>query len=203
MKLLLCAALLWVNAYSVLHAVGSSAEEITAEYKEGVYHLTANFIVETSAEKVVAALTDYENITKLHPAIIESEILENNTGGNNAASTSKAEIHKVKIRTIVKDCALFFCKKITRVENITQRAFDSIDAEVVPFLSDLRSGQTSWKFVRVGNHTEVSYQATMQPKFWIPPVIRSRTVTKKFAKRIAEIVQRLQTIAPSYPMPNE
>ena len=177
-----------------------------------MYHLTANFIVETSAEKVVAALTDYENITKLHPAIIESEILENNTGGNNTAgnnagsnqaSTSKAEIHKVKIRTVVKDCALFFCKKITRVENITQRAFDSIDAEVVPFLSDLRSGQTSWKFVRVGNHTEVSYQATMQPKFWIPPVIRSRTVTKKFAKRIAEIVQRLQTIAPSYSMPNE
>ena len=191
MKLILCAALVWLivwlNAYSVLHAVGSSAEEITAEYKEGVYHLTANFIVETSAEKVVAALTDYENITELHPSIIESEILENNIDTN-----------KVRIRTVVKDCALFFCKKITRVENITQHAFESIDAEVVPFLSDLRSGHTSWKFVSDDGYTKVSYQATMEPKFWIPPVVRSRTVTKKFIKRIEEIVQRLQMIAPSY-----
>lgn len=184
MKYILCAALVWINACCVLHA-----EEVTAEYIQGVYHLSANFIVEASAESVVAALTDYDNITQLHPAIIESEVLETNSGATSA-----------RIRTVVKDCAIFFCKKITRVENITQRGLESIDAEVVPFLSDLRSGHTSWKFVSVDNHTEVTYQATMQPKFWIPPLIRSRTVTKKFKKRITEIVQRLQVLAPSYPV---
>lgn len=187
MKFTLCAALIWINACGVLHA-----EEITAEYIQGVYHLNASFIVEASAEQVVAALTDYENITQLHPTIIESEVLETNSGATSA-----------RIRTVVKDCAIFFCKKITRVENIIQRGLQSIDAEVVPFLSDLRSGHTSWKFVSVGDHTEVKYQATMQPKFWIPPLIRSRTVTKKFRKRISQIVQRLQMIAPSYSLQNE
>ncbi|MFK7817033.1 MAG: SRPBCC family protein [Gammaproteobacteria bacterium] len=184
MKLILCVALVWINACCILHA-----EEITAEYKQGVYHLNASFIVEASAEKVVAALTDYENISQLHPTIIESEILE----------TTSSKI-TARIRTVVKDCAIFFCKKITRVENITQRGFASLDAEVVPFLSDLRSGHTSWKFVSVDNHTEVTYLATMQPKFWIPPLIRSHTVTNKFKKRISEIVQRLQVLAPSYPL---
>ncbi len=182
MKLILCAAFIWINVCCILHA-----EEITAEYKQGIYYLNASFIVEASPESVVAALTDYENISQLHPSIIESEILE----------TTSSRI-SARIRTVVKDCAIFFCKKITRVENITQSGFESLDAEVVPFLSDLRSGHTSWKFVGVDNHTEVTYQATMQPKFWIPPLIRSHTVTKKFKKRISEIVQRLQMLAPSY-----
>ncbi len=165
------------------------AEEITAEYKQGVYYLHASFIVDASAESVVGVLTDYENITQLHPTIIESEILETTSSRTSA-----------RVRTVVKDCAIFFCKKITRVENITQHGFETLDAEVVPFLSDLRSGHTSWKFVRGDNFTQVTYQATMQPKFWIPPVIRSHTVTKRFEKRITEIVQRLQAIAPSYPI---
>lgn len=178
MKNVLCVLLIWLSANCLLNAA-----DISAEYKNGTYHLNATFTVEAGAEAVIDVLTDYENIGQLHPTIIESEVL-----GRSSENSSR-------IRTIVKDCAVFFCKKITRVENVKQIGLDSLEAEVVPFLSDLRSGHTKWEFLERSEFTEVKYHATMQPKFWIPPIIRSKMVPKKFKKRIAELVQRLQMIA--------
>lgn len=180
MKIFLCAVLLWCSASNLF------AAEITAKYKEGSYYLNATFEVEASADKIIGVLTDYENITRLNPSIVESEILE---------SPSQ---ERTRIRTVVKDCAIFFCKEIIRVENVTQHGLTSLEAEVLPFLSDLRSGHTQWKFLERGGVTEVTYQSSMQPKFWIPPIIRSHTVTRKIKKRIMETVQRLQSLAPEY-----
>jgi len=181
MNKLACVLLLWCNASGALFA----AEQF-AKYEEGSYYLDAKFTVEASAEEVISLLTDYENIAQLHPSIVESEILD----------TSKED--RTKIRTVVKDCVIFFCKEVVRVENVSQDGLTSIAAEVVPFLSDLRSGHTDWTFMQQGDVTTVTYQSSMQPKFWIPPFIRSHTVTKKLEKRIMEMVMRIQAKAPNY-----
>ena len=177
MKVILCAALIGCSISIV------RAAEVTAEYKESKYYLNAAFEVEASTESIISVLTDFENIAQLNPAIIESEIVEYSSD------------NKTRIRTVVKDCALFFCKEIVRVENVTQHGLDSLEAEVIPFLSDLRSGYTLWTFQQQGAITKVSYQSSMQPKFWIPPIIRSHTVTSKIKKRIMQTILRLQTLA--------
>lgn len=181
MKKILCVLLLCSNA-SVI-----SAAEISAEYEEGVYDLNAKFEVEASAEEVISLLTDYENIDQLHSSIVDSEVV--------ATSTE----HKSRIRTVVKDCVIFFCKEVIRVENVTQHSDDSIEAEVIPFLSDFRSGYTKWEILQQGDVTTVTYQSTMQPKFWIPPLIRSHTITKKLKTRILEMAMQIQSLAPGYP----
>jgi len=181
MKKLLCVILLWCSASS-----GVFSAQQSAKFENDVYILNASFEVEASIEDIIHLLTDFENITQLHPSIIESELLP-----------SLAD-DKTRIRTVVKDCVLFFCKEIVRVENVIQYGNESLVAEVVPFLSDLRSGQTHWNFQRQGKVTTVMYQSTMQPKFWIPPIIRSRTVTKKLENRIMEMIMRIQAKAPDY-----
>ena len=159
----------------------AQAAEIAAEYKDGVYHVHASFEVVTSPEKLIYVLTDYENITQLHPSVLESEVISVND-------------RSTRIRTVVKDCAFLFCKKIIRVENIRQDGVDRLVAEVLPMLSDLRMGQTIWEFVRGDGVTVVKYQSTMQPKFWIPPLIRSHAVTNKLEHRMAEIIKTLQML---------
>jgi Polyketide cyclase / dehydrase and lipid transport. len=181
MKKLLCVILLWCNASSSVF----SAEQ-SAKFENDVYYLNATFEVESNVEDIVRLLTDFENIAQLHPSIIESELLP-----------SLSE-DKSRIRTVVKDCVLFFCKEIVRVENVFQQSNESLEAEVVPFLSDFRSGYTKWDFQQQGKLTTVMYQATMQPKFWIPPIIRSHTVTKKLETRIMEMIKRIQDKAPNY-----
>ena len=179
MKTLLCVALLWLHSFCFLQAA-----EISAQYKKGVYLVNANFIVNARAEDIISVITDFENIAQLNPAIIESEVLE---------ATMQ---DSTRVRTVLKDCALFFCKKITRVEQVSVEGKQTLEAEVIPFLSDLREGYTKWEFKPSGEQTRVHYHATIQPKFWIPPWIRSRTVTKKIKKRMLQTIIRLQALAP-------
>ena len=175
MKVLVWAVLLCLFVQGV-----TQAAEVAAKYKEGVYHLRASFEVATSPEKLVNVLTDYENITQLHPSVLESEIISEND-------------HSTRIRTVVEDCVFLFCKKIIRVENIRLEGFSSLVAEVLPMLSDLRMGQTKWEFIQSDAVTIVNYQSSIQPKFWIPPFVRSYTVTNKLEYRMAEIIETLQT----------
>ena len=38
----------------------------------------------------------------------------------------------------------------------------------------------------------VRFDASMQPKFWIPPIIRTYVLKKKFKHRVIETVELLQ-----------
>ncbi len=175
MKVFAYVSLLWLNAWVFVYAA-----EVSVRYEDKTYHLSANFEVEATPERVMEVLTDFENIADLNPAIIESEL---------QPSPIKDSI---RVRTLVKDCVLFFCKSITRVEDIDQTKNEKLEAFIVPMLSDLRSGTAVWVLSQHPIGTSVQYQASMQPKFWIPPVIRSYVLTKKFKKRVVESVELLQ-----------
>ena len=167
-----------------LWATTLHASEVSVKYSEGTYLINANFTVDAHTKDILRVITDFENIAELNPAIIESEVLE--------ATMQDA----TRVRTVLKDCALFFCKKITRVEQVKVNGTKTLEAEVIPFLSDLREGYTKWEFKPSGEQTQVYYHASIQPKFWIPPWIRSRTVTKKIKKRMLQTIMRLQSLAP-------
>lgn len=156
------------------------AKEFNVTYKDKTYYLYAEFEVAASPERVMEVLTDFEHIADLNPAIIESEI---QTSPNNIG---------LRVRTVIEDCVLFFCKKITRVEDITQHKNTKLEALIIPMISDLRSGYATWELTQQPTGTFVKYDAHMQPKFWIPPIIRSYVLTKKFTKRVKESVELLQ-----------
>lgn len=178
MKTACCVLLLWLNVVVIVHA-----EEVNVLYDKGTYYLTAEFDVEASPARVMQVLNDYENISDLNPAITVSELLESPDNST------------IRIRTVVHDCILFFCKDITRVEDVQQEGNEKLEAFLIPMLSDLRSGYASWALTENSLGTTVKYEANMQPKFWVPPIIRSVVLTKKFKKRVTETVKRVQTVA--------
>ncbi len=167
--------LFWLNA-----CVSAYAAEVSVRYENKTYHLRAAFEVEAAPARVMQVLTDFENIADLNPAIIES------------ALQSSPKEDRLRVRTVIKDCVLFFCKRIVRVEDIVQVENERLEAFVLPFLSDLRSGYAMWVLTKHPSGTTVRYEASMQPKFWIPPIVRSYVLTKKFKKRVVESVELLQ-----------
>ncbi len=175
MKSVFCILLFWLNV-----GVISYATEVNLRYEDKTYYLNAEFIVDASQARVMAVLTDFENIADLNPAIIESEL---------QASTKQ---NSLRVKTVIKDCILFFCKSIIRVEDITQIGNEKLEALVLPLLSDLRSGYAVWVLTQNPSGTMVKYDANMQPKFWIPPIIRSYLLKKKFKQRVIESVELLQ-----------
>lgn len=177
MKFACCVLLLWLNVCAI-----SQAAEVSVRYAQGTYYLTAEFEVDAPPARVMAVLNDYENIADLNPAIIVSERLES------------PDRTMTRIRTVVHDCILFFCKDITRVEDVLQHKNAKLEAFLIPMLSDLRSGYAVWELTEYPFGTTVKYDARMQPKFWVPPIIRSRVLTKKFKRRVLETVERLQAV---------
>lgn len=178
MKTVNYALLVWLSVVAIVHAA-----EVGVRYDKGTYYLTAEFDVEASPARVMEVLTDYENIADLSPAIQNSELLESSD------STT------TRIRTVVHDCILFFCRDITRVEDMLQDDNEKLEALLIPMLSDLRSGYAVWVLTPNPFGTTVKYNAKVQPKFWVPPIIRSYVLTKKFKERVIESVERLQAIA--------
>ncbi len=167
--------LVWICVVGI-----AQADEFDVRYEQGIYYLTAKFDVEASPVRVMAVLTDYENIANLSPAIKVSEII------------ATPDDTKTRIRTVVHDCVLFFCKDITRVEDMLQDGNNKLEAIVIPLLSDLRSGYASWELTQNPSSTTVEYHAKVQPKFWVPPIIRSYVLTRKFKARVIESVEQVR-----------
>ncbi len=167
--------LLLANSLAQVHAA-----EADVRYKDHTYYLQASFEVEATPQRIMQIFTDFDNIQELNPAITESSI-ESTTGE-----------HQWRVRTVVSDCILFFCKDITRVEDTTQYGDTKLESEIIPLLSDLKSGTSVWELKEQGSTTVVDFNANMQPKFWIPPIIRSYVLTKKFKQRVEESIVLLQ-----------
>ena len=165
----------------VIHV--SQAAEVNVRYEKRTYYFAAVFNVEASPTRVMEVLTDYENITDLNAAIHTSELLE------------APDKNVARIRTILHDCVLFFCRNITRVEDVIQDGNRKLEAFLIPMLSDLQYGYAAWKLTKNVSGTTVHYDAEIKPKFWIPPIIRSIVLTNKFKTRVTESVEKLQTIA--------
>ena len=102
----ICVLLFWLNV-----SVVSQATEVNVRYEDETYFLSAEFDVEATPMRVMEVLTDFENISDLNPAIIESEIQDS------------SQVGSLRVKTVVQDCILFFCKSITRVEDLFKRLF--------------------------------------------------------------------------------
>lgn len=173
--LLLYAVVPWLSA-------GDLAELQVSE-TGGVYRVRMVMVVHAPAKYVRGVLTDYAHIYRLNPSIIESEILASPKQG------------VARVRTVMRGCVLFFCKSVGRVEDVRELASGGLQAEVVPELSNLKSGAAEWKIQRVGEHTQVTYQAHMEPDFFIPPLIGSYFVRRNIRKEIMTIFTRLECVA--------
>ena len=161
------------------------AAEVDVRYDKKTYYLSAEFQVKASPARVMQVLTNFKDIAGLNPAIIESELLE----------SPGDEI--LRVRSVVKDCVIFFCRKITRVEDVQRQGNEKLETFIIAEQSDLRSGYSVWVLSENRMGTNVMYTANMQPKFWVPPMIHTQVLTKKFQQRVAESVQLIQTKATS------
>ena len=110
MKITSYVLLAWLSSVAIVHA-----EEVSVRYDKGTYFLTAEFYVEASPARVMEVLTDYENITDLNSTINVSELLE------------FPDNSMIRIRTVVHDCILFFCKDISSSPWISIQATTSFN----------------------------------------------------------------------------
>jgi len=138
--------------------------------------------LDASAEKVRAILTDYAHLDRLNASITASEI----TGARDDGT--------VRVLTRFKNCILFFCLTVQRVEDITEDVHGRILLALVPDASSFRSGQASWEVKSIGSGSRVIHRATLEPDFWLPPWIGTTILKATLRREIRASFENLECL---------
>ena len=149
----------------------------------GVYQIKVVAVIDAPASYVREVLTDYIHIYRLNPSIIESEVLRQHDDG------------AVSVRTRVIGCAAYFCEELERVEKVRVLPSGDLHAEIIPELSQFKSGQTLWHIKKEGDHCEVTYLSNMVPDIYIPPVVGKFLIKRTIREEMQTSFVNLQKIS--------
>jgi len=157
--------------------------EIEINEQSGVYRIKVVALIAAPASYVRYVLTDYKHIYRLNPSITESEVLEKGDDGS------------VSVRTKVIGCAAYFCEELERVEKVRILPSGDLHAEIIPELSQFKSGQTHWHFKPLGDYCEVTYLSDMEPDIFIPPVVGKFLIKKSIREGMHASFKNLENIS--------
>ncbi len=68
-------------------------------------------------------------------------------------------------------------------------------AEIIPELSEFKSGQTLWRIKTVGEYCEVTYLSDMEPDIFIPPVVGKFLIKKSIRQEMQVSFANLEKIS--------
>ena len=152
-----------------LHAAADVSREVNVTEENGIYRIEINKKLDVSANYVRDILSDIVHIYRLNPSIIESEILASQV------------CNETWVRTKILTCVPTFCREVERVDAIRTLPSGGIQSEIIPELSDFSSGKAVWKVTSLDDgRTHLHHQASIEPRFYIPPIVGIHIVKKEF-----------------------
>jgi hypothetical protein len=161
-------------------------EDVSVYENDGVYYINIASEIDASEHYVRSVLTDYDHIYRLSDSIIVSKII------------NKPDDEKIQIETLVLSCVPGFCMEVTRVDEVSELETGEIQAVIIPEKSDFRSGLATWKIETTGSTTRLTYEATIEPDFFIPPAIGTQMVIDSLRKEFSATINHIQHIARIY-----
>ena len=157
--------------------------EIEIKEQSGVYQIKVVALIAAPASYVRGVLTDYRFIYRLNPSIIESDVLKEDNDG------------AVNVRIKFAGCAAYFCEELEKVEKVRLLPSGDLQAEIIPELSQFKSGKTLWQIKPVGDYCEVTYLSDMEPDIFIPPVVGKFLIKKSIRKEMQISFTNLEKIS--------
>ena len=147
------------------------------------YRLSSVTYVDAVVEAVFEVLTDYDAFKRISSAYKESRFLAPHPDGTPI------------VYTRMKGCLLFFCTSMRRVERLETDAPGFIRTTALPEQSDVAYGQSEWILEPEAGGTRVTHRLTMQPDFWVPPVLGPWLLQKGLRKHGAAAADRIEELA--------
>lgn len=149
----------------------------------GVFRIKVSAVIDAPPEYIRYVLADSAHIYRLSPSIIESEVLP----------SSSADEKQVRTRLLC--CTSVFCREVERVDTVRMLKSGDFEAEIIPALSEFKSGKAMWKITPMDNGSHVVYEAHLEPDFFIPPVVGTQMVIKNLRNEFTTTFIRIEKIA--------
>jgi hypothetical protein len=181
-------AVLLLALVQVSHAMALDIDDVHITKQGRAYQVQMTFDVAASFNQVMAVLTDYGFPDRLNPEVTKREVISRHRG-------------ITRVRTETRSCVFFFCKDIALTQDVTVVA-DTIQADIISDESDFRSGYFRWSVSSSHNGgSHISFEAAMEPDFFIPPLIGGFFVRRRLRQAILATAKNLETEAARQPAP--
>lgn len=167
----------------IQNAQAGNIDEIIVTEDSGVYHITVSAEIASTEKYIRQVLTDYAHAYRINSLVIESEVLESPIKGN------------IRVKSTVLCCIPLFCKEAKRLDEVSVLASGDLQAVIIPEQSDFNSGKAVWKIIPQGETTYLVYLASIEPSFFIPPVIGTRVVIENLREQFIATFFRIEQVA--------
>ncbi len=153
--------LLALVAFAGQPAQAFEIESSTAQYRNRRYQFELIAVLDAPLNRVQVVLRDYERYPELDPRILAARVLERPTD------------HSVVLETVIRACFGPFCRNVKRVERVAESPLE-LTAIADPQRSDVRFSETHTRLSELEGRVRISYRASVEPAFWIPPFVGRR-----------------------------
>lgn len=157
MRLLAVALILTLGVCTRAYAAQFHALEISRD--GDIYRLSADVYLDAPLPQVYRVLTDYNHLTRISRVIRRSRLLE------------RPDAHTALVYMESRACVLFFCHTIKEIQKVTESPPGTLTAAAIPELSNVKHDESDWHLQAEGRGTRMQWTLTIEPEFWIPPLI--------------------------------
>jgi len=147
------------------------------------YRVSADIYLDAPLPQVYAVLTDYDHLTRIGGVIRESRILK------------QIDAHTYLVYVESHGCVLFYCQTIRQTQQVSELTPRDVVAEAIPEKSDVQMSSSSWHLDPQGHGTRMHWEVTMQPDFWIPPLIGPPMVEHALLSQGRSMAEGLEKLA--------
>ncbi|HEX5339711.1 MAG TPA: SRPBCC family protein [Gammaproteobacteria bacterium] len=155
MKWLLVAACMLVAA----SAQAAQLHDLQVSNEGTRFHVSADVSIAAPPPDVYKVLSDYNHLTRISGAIQTSRLLK------------QIDAHTALVYVETRVCVALFCRTLRQTREVTQLTSQDIVAQSLPEQSNVRMGSASWHLQAEGEGTRLHWQSTLEPAFWIPPLL--------------------------------
>ena len=166
-------------------AFSATLDRVDLSETDGRYQLVADSWLDASPAAISAVLLNFKDDAYVQISEIykESDVLEPDTDGTPL------------VYTRVQGCVMLFCRSMNRVERLEVVSPTFIRSSAVPERSDFRFAISEWTLTPEGEGTRIHYRMSLEPDFWLPPMIGPTLLRRVLLRGGVEAVDRIEELA--------
>jgi len=174
---------LFITLLQPLYALAFDFIDADVTEENGIFRIKVSAVIAAPPDYIRYVLADSAHIYRISPSIIESEVLP-------ASSTGEKQV-----RTRLLSCTSVFCREVERVDIVRMLNSGDFEAEIIPALSEFKSGKATWNITPMDDGSYIVYEAYLEPDFFIPPVVGTQAVIQNLRDEFTTTFIRIERIA--------
>lgn len=151
--------LLVVLAEACSSASATSFNSLKISRDGDIYRLSADVYLNAPLPQVYRVLTDYNHLTRISSVIRRSHLL------------GRPDAHTATVYVESRACVLFFCHTIKETQKVVEVPPADLSATAIPAQSNVKLAESTWHLQVEGHGTRMQWNLTIEPEFWVPPLI--------------------------------